>query len=78
MVVQVQNEANLYQIPQRVAKLQLAHRPTASLSAKRHSPGDRDDNFGFGLIDPLQALQLADPRSATTTPPAPRPATRQR
>src|SRR4029077_9000524 len=34
------------------------------LSAKRLSPGDRDDNFGAGLIDPLQALQLADPRTA--------------
>ena len=43
-----------------------------------HATGDRDDNFGSGLIDPLQALQLADPRTATTTPPAPRPATRQR
>ena len=40
-----------------------------TLSAKRLSPGDRDDNFGSGLIDPLQALQLADPRTATTTPP---------
>jgi filamentous hemagglutinin family protein len=40
-----------------------------TLSAKRLSPGDRDDNFGAGLIDPLQALQLADPRTATTTPP---------
>jgi subtilisin family serine protease len=49
-----------------------------TLSAKRLSPGDRDDNFGSGLIDPLQALQLADPRSATTAPPGPRPATRQR
>jgi subtilisin family serine protease len=49
-----------------------------TLSAKRLSPGDRDNNFGSGLIDPLQALQLADPRSATTTPPAPKPATRQR
>jgi subtilisin family serine protease len=49
-----------------------------TLSAKRLSPGDRDDNFGSGLIDPLRALQLADPRTATTTPPAPRPATRQR
>jgi filamentous hemagglutinin family protein len=40
-----------------------------TLSAKRLSSGDRDDNFGSGLIDPLQALQLADPRTATTTPP---------
>src|SRR4029453_3189682 len=38
-------------------------------SAKRLAPGERDDNFGSGLIDPLQALQLADPRSATTTTP---------
>jgi subtilisin family serine protease len=34
-------------------------------SARRLAPGDRDDNFGSGLIDPLKALQLADPRSAT-------------
>ena len=47
-----------------------------TLSAKRLSPGE--DNFGFRLIHPLQALQLADPRTATTTPPAPKPATRQR
>ena len=38
-------------------------------SAKRLGPGERDDNFGSGLIDPLRALQLADPRIATTTPP---------
>jgi subtilisin family serine protease len=38
-------------------------------SAKRLSAGERDDNFGSGLIDPLQALQLADPRIATRTPP---------
>jgi filamentous hemagglutinin family protein len=38
-------------------------------SAKRLGPGQRDDNFGSGLIDPLQALQLADPRTATRTPP---------
>jgi subtilisin family serine protease len=38
-------------------------------SAKRLGPGERDDNFGSGLIDPLQALQLADPRIATTTQP---------
>jgi subtilisin family serine protease len=38
-------------------------------SAKRLAPGERDDNFGSGLIDPLQALQLADPRIVTTTPP---------
>jgi subtilisin family serine protease len=40
-------------------------------SAKRLAPGERDDNFGFGLIDPLKALQLADPRTATTTPVTP-------
>ena len=45
-----------------------------TMSAKRLSPGNRDDNFGSGL----QALQLADPRTATTTPPAPKPAIRQR
>jgi hypothetical protein len=39
------------------------------MSAKRLGRGERDDNFGSGLIDPLQALQLADPRTATTTPP---------
>jgi subtilisin family serine protease len=37
-------------------------------SAKRLAPGERDDNFGSGLIDPLKALQLADPRIATSTP----------
>ena len=37
-------------------------------SAKRLGPGERDDDFGSGLIDPLKALQLADPRTATTTP----------
>ena len=47
-------------------------------SAKRLAPGERDDNFGSGLIDPIQALQLADPRSATTTPPAPARPLRQR
>jgi len=40
-----------------------------TMSAKRLAPGQRDDNFGSGLIDPLQALQLADPRTATRTPP---------
>jgi hypothetical protein len=44
-----------------------------TMSAKRLGPGDRDDNFGSGLIDPLQALQLADPRTATTAPPPMRP-----
>jgi subtilisin family serine protease len=38
-------------------------------SAKRLGPGERDDNFGFGLIDPLQALQLAEPRTVAATPP---------
>jgi filamentous hemagglutinin family protein len=48
-------------------------------SAKRLSPGDRDDSFGSGLIDPLKALQLADPRTAATTPsPTPTPTLRQR
>ena len=42
-------------------------------SARRLAPGDRDDNFGSGLIDPLKALQMADPRTAATTPtPTPR------
>jgi subtilisin family serine protease len=50
-----------------------------TMSAKRLGPGERDDNFGSGLIDPLQALQLADPRTATTTPaPAPMRPIRQR
>jgi subtilisin family serine protease len=44
-----------------------------TLSAKRLSPGERDNNFGSGLIDPLKALQLAEPRSAASTlPSAPR------
>src|SRR4029453_14067337 len=46
--------------------------------AKRLGPGAGDANFGPGLIDPLQALQLADPRSATTSPPAPTRPIRQR
>jgi hypothetical protein len=37
-------------------------------SARRLGPGERDENFGSGLIDPLQALQLAEPRTATRTP----------
>jgi subtilisin family serine protease len=45
-------------------------------SAERLGPGARDDNFGSGLIDPLKALQLTDPRTATTTPAT--PTTRQR
>jgi subtilisin family serine protease len=48
-------------------------------SARRLGTGERDDNFGAGLIDPLKALQLADPRTAATTPPvAPTPTLRQR
>ena len=35
-------------------------------SAKRLAPGDRNDEFGSGLVDPLKALQSADPRTATT------------
>jgi len=43
-------------------------------SAKRLAPGERDNNFGSGLIDPLKALQLADPHTAASTPPrAPTP-----
>ena len=42
-------------------------------SAKRLGPGERDDNFGSGLIDPLKALQLADPHTAATRPPVPMP-----
>jgi subtilisin family serine protease len=38
-------------------------------SARRLRPGERDDNFGAGLIDPLKALQLADPRSTATPGP---------
>jgi subtilisin family serine protease len=47
-----------------------------TLSAKRLGPGERDNNFGSGLIDPLKALQLADPRTAASTP-KPAPALRQ-
>ena len=36
-------------------------------SAKRLGAGDRDDNFGSGLVDPLRALQSADPRTVTGT-----------
>jgi subtilisin family serine protease len=46
-------------------------------SARRLGAGERDDNFGSGLIDPLKALQMADPRTAATTP-TPAPALRQR
>jgi Subtilase family len=38
-------------------------------SAKRLGPGQRDDNFGAGLVDPLKALQSADPRTVSRTPP---------
>ena len=38
-------------------------------SAKRLSLGERDDSFGAGLIDPLKALQLVDPRTAAAIPP---------
>ena len=38
-------------------------------SAKRLGPGERDDDFGSGLIDPLKALQMADPRIVSTTRP---------
>jgi filamentous hemagglutinin family protein len=39
-------------------------------SAKRLGTGDRDDNFGSGLVDPLRAVQATDPGTvATTTPP---------
>ena len=34
-------------------------------TARGLAPGDRDDNFGAGLIDPLKALQLADRRSSS-------------
>jgi Subtilase family len=40
-------------------------------SAKRLGPGERDDNFGSGLIDPPKALHLADPRTASTVPVSP-------
>ena len=46
-------------------------------SAKRLGSGDRDDNFGAGLVDPLKAVQSTDPRTVTTTPP-PTPTLRQR
>jgi filamentous hemagglutinin family protein len=46
-------------------------------SARRLGAGERDDNFGSGLIDPLKALQMADPRTAATTP-TPTPTLRQR
>jgi hypothetical protein len=36
-----------------------------AIERQRRASGERDDNFGSGLIDPLKALQLADPRTAT-------------
>jgi hypothetical protein len=51
---------------------------SATVSFSPHPDRERDDNFGSGLIDPIQALQLADPRTATTTPPAPARPIRQR
>jgi hypothetical protein len=61
--------------PDRNPKLTPADiRRILTASARRLAPGDRDDNFGAGLIDPLKALQLAEPRTATTAPtPAPTP-----
>jgi subtilisin family serine protease len=52
----------------------------SGIVALRKAPCARraDDNFGSGLIDPLQALQLADARTATTTTPAPTRQIRQR
>ena len=48
-----------------------------TVSAKRLAPGGkRDDNFGSGLVDPLKALQLADPRTTMTEPVTPRPGQR--
>jgi hypothetical protein len=38
-------------------------------SARRLAPGDRTDEFGSGLVDPLKALQAADPRLVTSSPP---------
>ena len=42
---------------------------TSGGSARRRGSADRDDDFGSGLIDPLKALQLADPRMVTAAPP---------
>ena len=38
-------------------------------SARRLGPGERDNDFGSGLIDPLKALQFAEPRTAAAPPP---------
>jgi subtilisin family serine protease len=32
------------------------------------SSAQRDDNFGWGLVDPLAALRAADPRTASSLP----------
>ena len=37
-------------------------------TAKRFGPGRRDVNFGAGLVDPVKALQSADPRTAGNAP----------
>jgi hypothetical protein len=37
-------------------------------TAMRLGPGRRDVNFGAGLVDPLQAIRSADPRTATNSP----------
>ena len=39
-------------------------------SAKRLGPGEGGDNFGSGLIDPLNALQFAEPHTAASIPQA--------
>jgi hypothetical protein len=39
-------------------------------SAKRLGPGQGDDNFASGLVDPLNALQLAEPHTAASIPQA--------
>jgi len=45
-----------------------------TVNSRRLAPGgQRDDNFGSGLIDPPKALQLADPRIASTAPVTPTP-----
>src|SRR5204862_1814474 len=37
-------------------------------TAMRLGPGRRDVNFGAGLVDPVKAIQSADPRTASTSP----------
>jgi subtilisin family serine protease len=37
-------------------------------SAKRLGPGERNDDFGSGLVDVLKAVQSADPRVVTSPP----------